>query len=439
MSNQAVGSEATNKEPELKLGRGKAYFWFSVLTVIYWFDIADRSAINAVFPAIKQEYGLSDTQLGLLISAFSVVAAGLAPPTAWLVDRWSRKYMIAIMTAVWSFFTWFTGQVNSFRWLLFARSGVGAAEAGYNAGGAALISAWFPQKIRGRMFGIFNMAQPLGSFLGMGLAGLLAVKFGWRSAFGILALPGLLLAVLILFAPDYKATKVDETGVKEVRPGIREVLRYTIHSPTLLLSYLAYAFSSAWYLGGYMTWTPTFFGRVYNMDMAEAGLVVVYIGLVAMIGPFLGGWFSDHLVKRTPNGRAWAGAVFMILSLIAWIFALVLAMQKADVLVVGGLWALGYLFMSGSWGMSTTIRAELSPPHFRGSVAGITGLVVLPFGIIMGPLSGALSDALGLTNALLIILVVFEGLTVLCFLAMAWLYHRDVAKLKALGVFELRQ
>lgn len=439
MSNHAVGSEVINKEPELKMGRGKAYFWFGVITVIYWFDVADRSAINAVFPAIKQEYGLSDTQLGLLISAFSVVAAGLAPLTAWLVDRWSRKYMIAIMTAVWSFFTWFTGQVNSFRWLLFARTGVGAAEAGYNAGGAALISAWFPQKIRGRMFGIFNMAQPLGSFLGMGLAGLLAVKFGWRSAFGILALPGIFLAGLILFAPDYKTKKVEATGVKEVRPKVREVLRYTIHSPTLLLSYLAYAFSSAWYLGGYMTWTPTFFGRTYNMDMGQAALVVIYIGLTAMIGPLLGGWFSDYLVKRTSNGRAWAGAVFMSLSLILWTFSLVLSMQKAGVFLVGSLWALGYLFMSGSWGMSTTIRAELSPPHYRGSVAGITGLVVLPFGIIMGPVSGALSDAFGLSTALLIILVVFEGLTVLCFLGMAKLYHRDVAKLKALGVFELHQ
>ena len=142
-------SPASDGEPELKLRRGKAAFWFSVLTVIYWFDIADRSAINAVFPAIKQEYGLSDTKLGLLISAFSVVAALLAPPTSWFVDRWSRKYTISIMTAVWSFFTWLTGQAHSFQLLLFARAGVGAAEAGYNSGGAALISAWFSQRVRG--------------------------------------------------------------------------------------------------------------------------------------------------------------------------------------------------------------------------------------------------------------------------------------------------
>ena len=289
------------------------------------------------------------------------------------------------------------------------------------------------------MIGLFNMAQPLGSFLGMGLAGALAVRFGWRSAFGILAIPGFLLALLVLFAPDYKTKKVEANGLTEVQPKIREILAYTFKSPTLLLSYFAYAFSAACHLGGYMTWTPTFFGRTYHMDMAEAGLVVVYIGLVAMVGPYLGGWFSDYMVKRTPNGRAWAGAVFMFLSLAAWVLALILSTQKAELFLVGGLWALGYLFMSGSWGMSTTIRIELSPPHYRGSVSGITGLIVLPFAVIMGPLSGALSDAFGLTNALLIVLAVFEGLTVLCYLAMVKLYHRDLAKLKALGVFELQQ
>ena len=441
MSNHTVALDtlAGMEEAELKLRRGKASFWFSILTIIYWFDLADRNAINAVFPAIKQEYALSDAQLGLLVSALSLVAAVLAPPTAWLVDRWSRKYMISIMTAVWSFFTWFTGQVHSFQWLLFARGGVGAAEAGYNAGGYALIAAWFPQKIRGQMIGIFNMAQPLGIFLGMGLAGALAMKFGWRSVFGILAIPGFLLALLVLFAPDYKTKKVEETGTKEVQPAIREVLRYTLKSPTLLLSYLAYAFASAWLLGGYITWAPTFFGRSFNLDMAQAGVVVVYIGLIAMVGSYLGGWFSDYLVKRTPNGRAWAGVVFMSLSLISWILSLVLSKYKVDLILVAGLWAIGNLFISGSWGMSTTIRMELSPPHYRGSVAGLTGLVMLPFAIIMGPLSGALSDRFGLTTALLSILVVFEGLTILSFLGMVKLYNRDLERLKALGVFQLQQ
>lgn len=441
MSTQTVivDSGKANGEAELKLPRRTASFWFGVLTIIYWFDMADRCAISAVFPAIKQEYALSDAQLGLLVSVLILVAAVLAPPTAWLVDRWSRKYMVAIMTSIWSLFTWLTGQAYSYRFLLFARGGVGAAEAGYNAAGFALISAWFPQKIRGRMIGIFDIAQPLGIFLGMGLAGNLAMKFGWRSAFGILALPGFILALLMLFAPDFKTKKVEETGMKEIQPRIGEVLRYTFKSPTLILSYFATSFAAGWLLGGYSTWAPTFFGRTFNMDMGQAGVVVIYIGLIAMAGSFLGGWFSDYMVKRTPNGRCWAGVIFMSMSLIFWIFSLVLSMQKAELVVVAGLWALGNLFIAGCWGMIVTIRMELSPPHYRGLVTGIVGWIVLPFGVAMGPISGALSDRFGLTTALLIILVLFEGLAILCFLGMAKFHKRDFAQLKGLGVFQLQQ
>jgi MFS family permease len=161
--------------------RSKA-FWFTVIFLIYAIDWADRSLISSVLPSIKEEFGLTDAKAGLM-SGFLFIGLGLlAVPTGILVDRFSRKYMIVIMTAAWSIAVWAMGRATSFAGLATARLAVGAGEAGYNPAGYALISAWYPQKIRGTMVGIFNIAQPLGGGLGAVLAGWLTVRYGEASS-----------------------------------------------------------------------------------------------------------------------------------------------------------------------------------------------------------------------------------------------------------------
>ena len=187
----------------------KTNFWFTVIFLIYAVDWADRSLISAVLPSIKEEFGLSDAKVGMM-SGFLFIGLGLlAVPTGLLVDRFSRKYMIVIMTSVWSAAIWSMGMATSFAGLAISRLGVGAGEAGYNPAGYALISAWYPRRIRGLMVGIFNIAQPLGGGLGAVLAGWITFHYGWRSVFGIMAIPGFILAALMLFAPDYKTVKAD--------------------------------------------------------------------------------------------------------------------------------------------------------------------------------------------------------------------------------------
>lgn len=142
----------------------------------------------------------------------------LAVPCGLAVDRFSRKYMIALMTLLWSAATWSTGLARSYTELVLARVLVGAGEAGYNPAGYALIAAWYPARVRGTMVGLFNAAQPIGVSVGVIAAGYLAASYGWRAVFGVLAIPSILLALAMLFAPDYKVRKIAQPEHSEKGP-----------------------------------------------------------------------------------------------------------------------------------------------------------------------------------------------------------------------------
>ncbi len=162
---------AVTAEPrEARPGRG-THGWFAVIWVIYLIDYADRFAISAVLPSIQAEFALSDAQLGLMSGSLFLGLALLAVPCGIAVDRFSRRYMIVMMTLVWSLATWSTGMARSYAELVAARVLVGAGEAGYNPAGYALIAAWYPRSRHGTMIGLFNMAQPLGIGLGIMLGG----------------------------------------------------------------------------------------------------------------------------------------------------------------------------------------------------------------------------------------------------------------------------
>jgi MFS family permease len=187
-SGQAPAGHTSSDKAELSIGNLKSYLWLGIITLIYFFDCADRVVVSSMFPAIKAEFKLSDFELGLLGNALGIVMAVLVVPMAAMVDKWSRKYMISIMVALWSGFTWACAWAGNFPQLLTFRALVGVGEAAYNPAGYALISAWFPQKMRALAVGIFTAAQPISGVLAMGLGGTLAMMYGWRGVLGIFAL-----------------------------------------------------------------------------------------------------------------------------------------------------------------------------------------------------------------------------------------------------------
>ena len=173
---------------EYKLSTRNTYYIFALLFLLYFFDYVDRMIMTSLFPFIQKEWGLTDTQSGLLVSMvyWSIVAFVL--PVSILVDRWSRKKTIGIMAFLWSMATLACAFTKTFPQLLMTRAAIGIGEAGYAPAGTAMLSGLFPEEKRSRMMGLWNMSIPLGTAVGIGLGGFIAAHWGWRHAFGVVAM-----------------------------------------------------------------------------------------------------------------------------------------------------------------------------------------------------------------------------------------------------------
>ena len=322
--------------------------WFAVIWLIYLIDWADRFAVSAVLPAIQQEFSLSDAQLGLMSGSLFLGLAVLAVPCGLAVDRFSRKYMITLMTLVWSAATWSTGLARSYVDLVLARILVGAGEAGYNPAGYALIAAWYPERLRGTMVGLFHMAQPLGVGLGVIAAGYLATEYGWRAVFGVLAAPGILLALLMLFAPDYRTRSVVPGRPDIIRPGLLDALRFIADNRTLQLIYLA-QLPITLYIMSIAMWGPTFLGRQYQLGLAESAAAVGVITMLAGFGALFGGILSDRLARGNPRARVTVCVAYLLVPLVLHSVTFIGSIHGLPLASAILLFGVGQFFAAANW------------------------------------------------------------------------------------------
>jgi predicted MFS family arabinose efflux permease len=250
----------------------------------------DRQIVYALLPLISSDLRLTDAQAGSLASAFMVVYMVAAPPIAWFADSRGRKPWIAGGVFIWSLATGVAGLATGFASLFFSRAAVGIGEACYGAISPAFVAERFDSAKRGTALAIFSLAIPVGSALGYAGGGKLGELLGWRHAFWVVGLPGLLLAAICLLLPADKphaATPPPIEGYREVW-GVRSFRFITFAGAGMTFA-----------LGGFAVWMPTFFHRSWGMTVGNAGLrfgaVTVLAGLT---GSLLGGWLSDRL-RRT--------------------------------------------------------------------------------------------------------------------------------------------
>jgi MFS family permease len=196
-ADKSLGTDPTRAE-HWPVPRRQAWFAFVMAFLLMAFDFMDRQIVVAMFPALKAEWGLSDKELGALTAAVSITVAVFAFPIALLADRWSRVKSIVVMATVWSLATIACGLSRSYGQLLAARAVIGLGEAGYGAAGGALLTSMFPASRRATVVGGFLAAAVIGSVLGVALGGFITARWGWQAAFGVVALPGLVLALLFL-------------------------------------------------------------------------------------------------------------------------------------------------------------------------------------------------------------------------------------------------
>ena len=353
-------------------GRGAAWFAFAMTLTLMLFDYIDRQVIVSLFPHMKAEWGLSDKQLGALVSIVSVTVALGALPVALVADRMSRVKSIAVMATAWSLATIACMFTRNFGQLLAARAVVGLGEAGYGSVGAALISSVFPARLRGALLAAFFATASVGSVLGVLLGGFIAAHWGWKAAFGVVGVPGLVFALLYLKVRDYKTValtpKLDE-ATRTTGSTVAYVAKSLAKTRTMLWVCLGGA-SQLIVVSAIWSWLPSFLNRFHGLAPEQAAARAALVVLVGALGSVVWGTVTDRLGARRPSYKLFTMAAVCVLS------ALVLAPAFA---ATGGmaagrqfaLIALGGFLMTCSVGPVTAIVIDVIHPGVRATDDGL--------------------------------------------------------------------
>jgi len=356
----------------------------------------DLQIVSVLLEPIKKEFAVSDTQLGLLTGlAFSVLYGLLGVPVAWLADRSNRRNIIAVAVGLWSLMTALCGLASSFPALLLARMGVGIGEAGGTAPAYSMISDHFPPQRRASIFAILNSSVPLGVFAGFLVGGYVSVHYGWRTAFMVVGIPGVLVALALwLTVSEPLRGLSDRHAANQARAPQGAALKYLLN----VASYRHFVMASSVFTLGAMgsgVWIPSFFVRVHGMSAAQVGpwLACIYGG-GGLAGVLLGGHLADRAVQRTGDARwyAWLSGACVLAILPFSLFVYLWPNPIQALLVHTGTTFLMHAWMGPLYG---TVQS-LAGIRRRAVAAAINMLTVNLIAYGLGPLAvGVASDYFG--------------------------------------------
>lgn len=315
---KALGADIADLQarPTAKAINRYGLYVAAVIWVVLLLRFVDLQIISVLLESIKKEFAATDTQLGLLTGlAFSVLYGLLGVPVGWLADRSNRRNIIASAVGLWSLMTALCGAATSFSSLFLARIGVGIGEAGGNAPAYSLISDYFPPRRRATVFAALNCAVPVGVFVGFLIGAYVSARYGWRAAFMVVGLPGLLVAFLVWLTVREPPRGLSERTLASTQPEpFGSSVSYLMRTPSFRHFVLG---SSIFTMGatGSGTWIASFFVRVHGMPIAEVGpwLACIYGG-GGLVGALVGGIVADRVVERTNDRRwfAWLPAIATI-------------------------------------------------------------------------------------------------------------------------------
>lgn len=403
-----------------------------VLTFVNLFNYLDRFILAAVVESLKRPFpeglGLSDTELGALATGFILVYMLTSPVFGTLGDRGPRPRLIAAGVAIWSVATALGGFARGFVSLFLARSTVGVGEAAYGTVSPALLADYFPVEQRGRVFAIFSAAIPIGSAAGYMLGGFVDSRLGWRAAFFVAGVPGLLLAWLTsrLFDPPRGAQEGGAAhaaghGVALGRQALAAYAGLLRNIPYTLtvLGYAAYTFA----LGALAFWTPAFLERERGLTRTDAtvqfGAIVVVTGFV---GTFVGGWLGDRLLPRFREAYLWVSGVSTLAAVpFAWMAFTAHGRGAYTTAIV-----IAEILIFFSTGPVNSAIINVVEPERRATAVALSILAIHLLGDVPSPpLIGLVSDHSSLGRALLILPVAF-GVSGLIWIWAAWRGERTL-------------
>jgi MFS family permease len=393
--------------------KGQARFAFTILLIVNVLNYADRYVLPAVLPKIRAEMGLTPLEEGLLGSSFLFVYALATLPLGVWADHSVRKNIVAACVGIWSFATVLAGITRQFVQLFLVRSVLGIGEAGYAPASLSLIGDLFPKAHRGRVLSYWSMGTLVGAAIGVTGGGLIAEAIGWRWAFFVVGVPGLICAFLAWRMGEPARGSFDtndaqngepETQAPEVSHGsldknfldtaskLRSIRTYWVLVGALVFSFFT--------VGGTSYWLPSYIVDTFHLGVGQAGtlsgIVLVASGLV---GTLSGGWLADALQKRLPQGRLLVatgslllGAPLVLLALfmhVLWLFV--------AVFILAG------MTLNACTGPLNAVIQDVIAPGMRASAMGLSLLLAHLLGDASAPLAiGALAGKISLGTALII-------------------------------------
>ncbi|MET1079094.1 MAG: MFS transporter [Pseudomonas sp.] len=426
---------------------GNAWRILFLLFLANLFNFFDRTIPAIIIEPIRLEWNLSDLQIGLIGTAFTIVYAIAGLPLGRMADTGARRKIMGWGLLAWSGLTAVNGLAWNFWSFLLIRMGVGIGEASYAPAANSLIGDLFPAHKRARAMGIFMLGLPLGLLLAFFTIGAMVQAFGsWRAPFFIAAVPGVLLALFMFFIKEPQRGAAETVQVAAV--PVDKPLRKVLAIPTfgwLVLAGLTFNFAT-YACNSFMV---PMLQRYFQLPMVQAATATgVIVGLTGLVGLTLGGWIADRLHQRSERGRLLFGAASMLIASLATGTALLLGRIEIGVFVA--VFSLGWLFSYNFYTCVYTSIQDVVEPRLRATAMALffAGLYLLGGGL--GPVVvGWLSDhfaqaamlaegatqmteafkAVGLHSAMLLIPVALF-LTMLSLLLAARCFSTDAAKMR---------
>lgn len=291
-----------------------------------------------------------------------------------------------------------------------------------------MIAGLYPEEKRSRIMGIWNMAIPLGSAVGIALGGIIATHWGWRHAFGLVALPGLIVAILFFFVKDYKTVELTKTVKKtsaKVKMKTGEIAREFLRTPSLILTYFGFA-AMVFVTSSLMTWLPSFLNRTYSTPIDQAGMKVGAIMMMAIVGAPLGGFLADMWMKKHKNARLLLSALSAILSAAVFYVALVSFAGSTQYifLLIGGLIIMTFVPAAAA------VTQDVVHPGLRAVSYALCVIVQNLLGASVGPVFiGSMSDQYGIATAVTMLPLFLVAAACLFFIGSLF-YEKDLAKVE---------
>jgi len=367
--------------------RKKVWFALFVLFAINALNFFDRLILGAVGEQVRKEFTLDDASLGLLSTAFTLLYAFVGIPFGRLADKISRRKILSIGVVLWGIMTAASGIAQNF-WQIFAfRLGVGVGEASCAPAAASLISDLFPAEKRARAMSIFMLGLPIGIALSFYISGSVAQDHGWRAAFFVAGIPGILIAILAWFVTEPRSSVAAVATSSFNGSAYRRILS----SRTMLWLIASGAIHNfcLYALSSFMT---PYLMRFHGLDIKQASIVAMLVnGVFTLPGLLLGGVVGDAAGKIRRSGGLIVVAVATFMSVPLFVIAIMADREMTTVF----LWAMGLAFalMYFYYSITYAAIARINLPEHRGTAMSIYFMAMYLIGGALGPYAvGAISD-----------------------------------------------